>query len=119
VNSGNVNHSLLIGSQHGVRGLDDSFYRTSALGYINVEVRHSIQTWEKVFLQPVVFVDAARFRPMDADGNNQEWTNALSTGVGVRIIPTTYTNLLFRADIARLHTPSDEWFLQIGLTQYF
>jgi hypothetical protein len=119
VNSGNVNHSLLIGSQHGVRGLDDSLYRTSALSYLNVEVRHSIQTWEKVFLQPVFFVDAARFRPMDAEGNNQQWTNALSTGIGVRIIPTTLTNLLFRADIARLHTPSDEWFLQLGLTQYF
>ena len=119
VNSGNVNHSLLIGSKHGVRGLDDSLYRTSTMSYLNVEARHSIQTWEKVFLQPVVFVDVARFRPMDADGNNQAWTNALSTGIGVRMIPTTYTNLLFRADLARLHTPSDEWFLQIGLTQYF
>jgi len=119
VNSGNVNHSLLIGSKHGVRGLDDSFYRTSALGYINLEVRHSIEAWEKVYIQPTLFLDAARFRPMDADGNNQAWTNALSTGVGLRVIPTGYTNLLFRADLARLHTPSDEWFLQFGLTQYF
>lgn len=119
VNSGNVNHSLLIGSKHGVRGLDDSLYRTSAMGYMNFEVRHAIEAWEKVYIQPTAFLDAARFRPMDIDGNNQEWEHAVSTGVGVRVIPTKYTNLLFRADLARLHTPTDEWFLQFGLTQYF
>ena len=119
VNPGNANHSLLIGSKDGVRGLDDSLYRTSALGYINLEARHSIKAWEKIYIQPTLFLDAARFRPMDSNGNNQAWTNALSTGVGLRIIPTGYTNLLFRADLARLHTPSDEWFLQFGLTQYF
>lgn len=119
VNSGNVNHSLLIGSQSGVRGLDDSFYRTSALGYLNLEVRHSMEVWERTFIQPVLFVDMARFRPMDSEGNNKAWVNALSTGAGVRLIPTGYTNLLLRADIARLHTPSEDWLFQVGITQYF
>lgn len=119
VNSGNVNHSLLIGSQSGVRGLDDSFYRTSALGYLNLEVRHSMEVWERTFIQPILFVDVARFRPMDMDGNNEGWINALSTGTGVRVIPTGFTNLLLRADVARLHTPSEDWLFQIGITQYF
>ncbi|OYZ31583.1 MAG: hypothetical protein B7Y30_11780 [Campylobacterales bacterium 16-40-21] len=119
VNSGNVNHSLLIGSQSGVRGLDDSFFRTSALGYLNLEVRHSMEVWERTFIQPVLFVDMARFRPMDMDGNNAGWVNALSTGAGVRVIPTGFTNLLLRADMARLHTPSEDWLFQVGITQYF
>lgn len=119
VNSGNVNHSLLIGSQSGVRGLDDSFYRNSALSYLNLEVRHSMEVWERTFMQPIIFLDMARFRPMDSEGNNQGWVNALSTGAGVRLIPTGYTNLLLRADIARLHTPSEDWLFQVGITQYF
>lgn len=119
VNSGNVNHSLLIGSQSGVRGLDDSFYRNSALSYLNLEVRHSIEVWERTFLQPVVFLDAARFRSMNSDGINQGWTNALSAGAGIRLIPTGFTNFLFRADIAKLHIPSDGWLFQVGITQYF
>lgn len=119
VNSGDVNHSLLIGSQAGVRGLSDSLYRTSALSYLNLEARHSMKVWERTYLQPVLFVDAARFRPMDFEGNNQAWINALSTGVGARLIPTGLTNVMFRADIARLHAPSEDWLLQIGITQYF
>lgn len=119
VNSGNMNHSLLIGSQSGVRGLDDSFYRNSALSYLNLEVRHSMEVRERTFIQPIIFLDMARFRPMDSDGNNQGWVNALSTGAGVRLIPTGFTNLLLRADIARLHTPSEDWLFQVGITQYF
>lgn len=119
VNSGDVNHSLLIGSQAGVRGLSDSFYRTSALSYLNLEARRSIKVWERTYLQPVLFIDAARFRPMDFEGNNQAWINALSTGVGARLIPTGLTNVMFRADVARMHAPSEDWLLQIGITQYF
>ena len=119
VNSGNVNHSLLIGSQSGVRGLDDSFYRNSALSYLNLEVRHSVEMMNRIFVQPVLFMDTARFLPMDTEGNNQKWINALSTGVGVRVIPTGFTNLLFRADIARLHVPYEDWLFQVGFSQYF
>jgi hypothetical protein len=119
VNSGNVNHSLLIGSQSGVRGLNDSYYRNSVQGYLNLEIRHAIEIYKRTFIQPVLFMDAARFLPMDEQGNNTEWVNALSTGAGVRVIPTGFTNLLFRADIGRLHTPSEDWVFQFGITQYF
>ena len=65
VNEGDINHSLLIGSKLGVRGLDDSLYRTSAMAFINLESRHSVSLLERTFLQPVFFIDMASFRPMD------------------------------------------------------
>jgi len=119
VNSGDVNHSLLVGSQEGVRGLSDSLYRSNAVGYANLEIRHAFKLRERLYLQPIGFVDVARFQPMNKDGESQAWENAISTGIGVRIVPTALTNFLFRADLARLHTPSDEWLLLVGITQYF
>ena len=42
-NAGNPNHSLLIGSIEGVRGLSDNLYRNRAQAYTNLELRHAIQ----------------------------------------------------------------------------
>lgn len=119
VNSGDVNHSLLIGSQQGVRGLSDSFYRTSAAAYLNTEFRYAIRVANKLFLQPTFFTDFGTFEPMDVNGNRTDWLNAFSTGMGLRVIPTSWTNFLFRADASRIHTPTEEWLVQIGITQYF
>lgn len=119
VNSGDVNHSLLIGSQQGVRGLSDSFYRTSALSYLNSEVRFSVRVANKYYLQPVVYMDMGSFEPMNSVGDRLPWVEALSTGVGMRIVPTRLTNLLLRVDAARLQAPNEEWLIQLGINQYF
>ena len=119
VNEGDINHSLLIGSKLGVRGLDDSLYRTSAMAFINLESRHSVSLLERTFLQPVFFIDMASFRPMDITGQSRGWIEAINTGMGFRVVPTGYTNLLLRLDLARLHAPAEDWFLQFSIKQYF
>ena len=119
VNSGDVNHSLLIGSQQGVRGLSDSFYRTSAAAYLNTELRYAISVANKFFLQPIIFADAGAFEPMNLNGQRTEWLDAFSTGIGMRLVPTGWTNFLFRADASRIHRPTEEWLVQVGINQYF
>lgn len=119
VNSGDVNHSLLIGSQQGIRGLSDSFYRTSAATYLNSEIRYAFKIANRFYLQPIVFADVGAFEPMDVAGDRLPWVDAFSTGVGARIVPTALTNFLLRADVARIHTPDKDWLAQIGITQYF
>lgn len=119
VNSGNVNHSILIGSQQGVRGLPDSLYRCSFVNYGNFELRHSIGIAPRWFLQPTLFADTAVFQPMNSDGSVGSWVQALSTGAGVRLVPTGLTQLLARLDVAKLHLPNDTWLVQFGITQYF
>lgn len=118
VNGGNVNHSLLIGSQQGVRGLSDSLYRSARVGYANVELRHALSLGKRWYLQGVLFTDAARFQPMDARGDATPWVNAWSTGAGLRILPTALVDTLLRFDVARLHAPNGSWFYQLGITQY-
>lgn len=119
VNSGNVNHSILIGSQQGVRGLPDSLYRCSFVNYGNFELRHSIGIAPRLFLQPTLFADAAVFQPMNSGGSVESWVQAISTGAGLRIVPTGLTQLLARLDVAKLHLPNDAWMVQFGITQYF
>lgn len=118
VNGGNPNHSLLVGSQAGVRGLADSLYRTERVGYVNLELRHALSLGKRWYLQGVLFTDAARFQPMDARGDRTPWQNAISTGVGLRILPTALVDTLLRFDVARLHAPDRAWFYQLGITQY-
>jgi surface antigen-like variable number repeat protein len=119
VSSGNANHSALVGSQDGVRGLPDAFYRTRHQAYVNVELRHAIKLAERWALQGVIFSDGAIFEPMDARGSPTSWKAALSSGVGIRVIPTFLTQLLARVDGARLFVPEGSWFFQLGVTQYF
>ena len=118
-NTGNANHSLLVGSQQGVRGLSDSLYRTFAQAFVNAELRYAIQIYQRWYVQPVAFVDAAIFNSMDAVGNPTYWRPALSTGLGLRVVPTGLVHTLLRVDGSRLFFPTESWFIQGGITQYF
>jgi hypothetical protein len=118
VNGGNVNHSVLVGSQRGVRGLEDSFYRTRAAAWANVELRHAVEIASRWYIQGVLFTDAAVFEPMDAEGHATRWEGAWSTGAGLRLLPTALVDTLLRIDGSRLHAPFGAWFVQLGITQY-
>lgn len=119
INPGDPNHSLLIGSQQGVRGLPDSFYRNATSGYANLELRHSFGLFPRFYVQPTLFVDSGVFQPMNSTGQTSDWKAAVSTGFGLRLVPTGFTNLLLRLDGGRLHLPTQGWFYQVGISQYF
>lgn len=119
VNSGNPNHSELLGSQRGVRGLPDTFYRDQGHAFANVEFRHAIEIAKRWYLQPAAFVDSAVFLPMDANGKPTSWNGAFAAGAGVRLIPTSLVKTLLRVDGSHLFTPTNEWFIQFGIDQYF
>ena len=117
--SGNPNWSALVGSVSGVRGLSDAYYRNNVQGVANVEFRQAWRFADRWALQGVLFADGAVFRSMDERGRPGDWTRALSTGVGARLIPTFLAGLVLRVDSAWLHTPESTWLLQTGLNQYF
>lgn len=119
VNSGNVNHSVLIGSQVGVRGLADNLYRNRAQGYLNTELRHAVPLGPRWALQGVVFSDVALFQGMNPDGNVRGWTGAANVGGGIRVIPTWLSTTLLRVDVARLLAPTEAWLVQTAIAQYF
>jgi len=119
VNGGNVNHSVLLGSQEGVRGLPDTFHRDRAHAYTNVELRHAFDLGKRWYLQPAAFVDAARFQSMDARGVARPWQSALAVGGGVRLLPTALIDTVLRVDLSRLLLPNRVWFVQLGIEQYF
>lgn len=119
VNAGNVNHSMLLGSLEGVRGLPDNLHRNRAQAYTNIELRHAIDLGKRWYLQPVLFADAARFQSMDQRGNLREWRSALAVGGGIRVLPTALIDTLLRVDVSRLLAPTQTWFLQVGIEQYF
>lgn len=119
VNAGNANHSALLGSQAGVRGLPDSLYRNRSQAYANLEVRHAIEIARRWYVQGVVFSDAAVFEPMNARGSAVTGEAAWSTGAGLRLLPTALVDTLLRVDLARLHRPFGAWFIQLGINQYF
>ncbi|MGE3154835.1 MAG: hypothetical protein AB7G48_20185 [Nitrospiraceae bacterium] len=117
--SGNPNHSLLIGSIAGVRGLSDNLYRNRAQAYVNLEVRHAIALAPRWAIQGVLFSDLGAFESFLEDGNTQAWRGAANTGGGFRLIPTFLANTLLRVDVAHLWSPSPDWLVQFGITQYF
>ena len=119
VNRGDPNHSVLLGSQQGVRGLPDSYYRNAAQAFSSLEVRHAIHLGRRWYLQPVTFVDAAVFQPMNSAGAGSAWTTALATGAGLRVLPTAMVDFLLRVDCSRLVMPEGTWFVQGGISQYF
>jgi len=119
VTSGNPNHSLLLGSQRGVRGLADTFYRDQSNVFANLELRHAIELAKRWYLQPVAFVDAATFLPMNRSGAPTSWRGAFGAGAGLRLIPTVLVRTLFRVDVARLFAPTEEALVQLGIDQYF
>lgn len=118
-NSGNPNHSLLIGSIAGVRGLTDNLYRNRALAYTNLELRHAIQVAPRWAVQGVVFSDFGAFQSFTEQGTLRPWRGAVNVGAGVRVIPTFLTNTLLRVDLAQLFSPSPNSLVQFGITQYF
>lgn len=118
-NSGNPNHSLLIGSIAGVRGLPDNLYRNQTQAYMNLEFRHAVLLAPRWALQGVVFSDLGAFESFSEDGSTRAWRGAVNTGGGLRLIPTFLANTLFRVDVARLWTPSPDFLVQFGITQYF
>ena len=118
-NSGNPNHSLLIGSIAGVRGLSDNLYRNRAQAYTNLEFRHAIAVAPRWAAQGVLFSDFGAFQAFKEDGTLQGWRGAVNVGAGLRIIPTFLSNTLLRVDVGHLFSPNQNTLVQIGITQYF
>ena len=118
-NAGNPNHSLLIGSIEGVRGLSDNLYRNRAQAYTNLEFRHAIQVAPRWAMQGVLFSDFGTFQSFTEDGKLRDWRGTVNIGAGVRIVPTFLSNTLLRVDVAHLFSPSPNSLIQFGITQYF
>ena len=118
-NSRNPNHSVLMGSIAGVRGLSDNLYRNRAQTYMNLELRHAIQVAPRWALQGVLFSDFGAFQPFTEEGSQRDWIGTVNVGAGIRVVPTFLANTLLRVDFAQLLAPSPNSLLQIGITQYF
>jgi hypothetical protein len=85
-NGGNVNHSALIGSQRGVRGLPDTLYRNGWIAFANVELRHAFELATRWFLQPVAFTDAGCFQPLGREGGFEHVRRAIALGGSIRLL---------------------------------
>lgn len=118
-NSGNPNHSVLIGSIAGVRGLSDNLYRNRAQAYANLELRHAVSMAPRWAVQGVLFTDFGAFQSFTENGNFLDWRGAVNVGAGVRLVPTFLSNTLLRVDVAHLFSPSQNTLVQVGITQYF
>lgn len=117
--TGNPNHSLLLGSIAGIRGLSDNLYRNRAQTYTNLEFRHAVSLAPRWALQGVLFSDVGAFQSFDEDGALRPWKGAVSVGGGFRLIPTFLSNTLLRVDVAQLLAPNQNTLVQVGITQYF
>ncbi len=118
-NSGNPNHSLLLGSITGVRGLSDNLFRNRAQAYSNLELRHAIQVAPRWAVQGVLFSDFGAFESFTDKGELRDWRGAVNVGGGIRLVPTFLSNTLLRVDVAHLFSPSPNSLVQFGITQYF
>ena len=118
-NTSNPNHSLLIGSITGVRGLSDNIYRNRAQAYTNLELRHAIQVAPRWAVQGVLFSDFGTFQSFTEEGTLRDWRGTVNVGTGVRVVPTFLSNTLLRVDVAHLFSPSQNSLIQFGITQYF
>ena len=118
-NSGNANHSLLIGSITGIRGLSDNLYRNRAQAYTNLEFRHAIHVAPRWAVQGVLFSDFGTFQSFTEDGSLRDWRGAVNVGTGFRLVPTFLSNTILRIDLAHLFSPSQNSLIQFGITQYF
>lgn len=117
--TGNPNHSLLLGSIAGIRGLSDNLYRNRAQTYANLEFRHAVSIAPRWALQGVIFSDVGVFQSFAEDGALRPWKGAVSAGAGFRLIPTFLSNTLLRVDVGQLLAPSQNTLVQFGITQYF
>ena len=128
VNAGDVNHSFLLGSISawrgsfgtvgGVRGLVDNRNRNQAHLFSNVELRHSIGLTSRLFIQGAAFADGGVYRRMNSAGQVLSFEPALSTGVGLRLLPTFLAWAIFRVDGGRVFLPQEGWFIQFAFSQY-
>lgn len=119
VNRGNPNHSVLLGSIAGVRGLSDNLFRNRAQTYSNLELRHAIQLAARWALQGVVFSDAGAFQRFTDQGQLRSWRGAVNIGAGFRVVPRFLSNTLLRVDFAQLPAPTPNSLVPFGITQYF
>lgn len=117
--TGSPNHSLLLGSIVGIRGLSDNLYRNHAQTYTNLELRHAVSLAPRWALQGVLLSDVGAFQSFAEDGALQPWKAAVSVGAGFRLIPTFLSNTLLRVDAAQLLAPTQNTLVQVGITQYF
>jgi len=117
--AGNPNHSILIGSIAGVRGLTDNLFCNRAQAYTNLELRHAVPLASRWALQGVLFSDLGTFQSFTQDGNVRGWKGAVSVRAGFRIVPTFLSNTLFRMNLARLLAPTSNSLVQVVTTQYF
>jgi len=129
VSSGDPNHSALlgnvpgfrfsVGSLGGVRGLSDNVYRNTAHAYADVELRAALTLAPRWHVQGVAFVDGGVFAQMNVEGGTEDPRAALSTGLGLRLLPTAIATFVPRVDVGRRHLPDSAWFWTFGLSQYF
>lgn len=119
MNRGHPNFSFLLGSFGGVRGIQDAVYHVWAASFTNVELRYAWRFAERWALQGVVFSDAAVFDLVDARGRDAPGGWALSSGAGLRLIPSFLAEIVLRIDAGRAFHPEPGWFWQWGLSQYF
>lgn len=129
VSPGDPNHSALlgnvpgyrfsIGSIGGVRGLEDNVHRNTAHAYADIELRAALTLAPRWYLQGVAFVDSGVFAQMDVTGRTQDLRAALSTGLGLRLLPTAIATFVPRVDVGRRHLPTEAWFWTFGLSHYF
>jgi len=117
--TGNPNHSLLLGSIVGIRGLSDNLYRNCAQSYANLEFRHAVSLAPRWALQGVLLSDVGAFQSFAENGALRPWRGAASVGGGFRLIPTFLSNTLLRVDVAHLLAPNQNTLVQVGITQYF
>lgn len=117
--SNNPNHSALIGSIAGIRGLSDNLFRNRAQAYTNLELRHAIPIAPRWAVQGVLFSDFGTFQSFTDEGKVRDWRGAVNLGGGLRIVPTFLSNTLLRVDVAQLFSPSPNSLVQFGITQYF
>ena len=118
-NSRNPNHSVLLGSITGVRGLPDNVYRNQAQAYTNLELRHAVQIAPRWAVQGVLFTDFGAFQSFTDTGSVRDPRGALNVGAGGRIVPTFLSNTMLRVDVAQLIAPTKNTLVQFGITQYF